>query len=313
METTTVTAHFLIISDTHKLEFDDSNHSRHFHRPTPRADVVLHCGDLTKVDGLTMCKKALKMLGNIDAELKLVIAGKHDISLDGKYWQTHLYKGGEGDDPDEDDDPAEHSHAMNIMKGSLAAEAGVTYLEEGAHVVTLSSGARFSVYASPYTPEFCDWAFPYKRNEDRFSRPDQVAEGCISTIEHPIPSFPEIGIIMTHGPPKDIMDECAQGHQGCENLLRAVRRARPRLHCFGHIHEGYGADIVAWKPSTREANFRNGTSTSTIDGHSGGPPLLNQYPEPTPCAIAYRQESLMVNAAIMTGKNDPHNATWLVD
>jgi hypothetical protein len=77
-----------------------------------------------------MCKKALKMLGSIDTELKYVIAGNHDISLDGKYWQTHLYRGVEGDDPEEDDDPAEHSHAMNIMKGPLAAEAGVTYLEE---------------------------------------------------------------------------------------------------------------------------------------------------------------------------------------
>jgi hypothetical protein len=58
-----------------------------------------------------MYKKALKMLGSIDAELKLVIAGNHDISLDGKYWRTHLYKGVEGDDVEEDDDPEEHSHA----------------------------------------------------------------------------------------------------------------------------------------------------------------------------------------------------------
>jgi hypothetical protein len=205
---------------------------------------------------------------------------------------------------------------MNIMKGPLAAEAGVTYLEEGVHFFTLRNGARFSVYASPYTPEFCVWAFPYKRNEDRFSRPNQVAEGSTSTAENPIPRFPNIDIIMTHGPPKDIMDECAQGHKGCENLLRAVRRvvrrARPRLHCFGHIHEGYGAEVVAWNPDTSEAN-RNGTSTSTIRSYNGVGPLFNQYPEPTECAIAYGQESLMVNAAIMTGKNEPDNAPWLVD
>jgi hypothetical protein len=74
-----------------------------------------------------------------------------------------------------------------------------------------------------------------------------------------------------------------------------------------HIHEGYGAEVVAWKPVTSEVN-RNGTSTSTIDSHNGGGPLLNQYPKPTECAIAYGQESLMVNAAIMTGKNKPGNA-----
>ncbi len=312
MATTNSSTRFLIISDTHNLQFDEANDSCHFRQPVPRADVVLHCGDLTQVGGLSMYKKALKMLGSIDAELKLVVAGNHDISLDGRYWQTHLYKGGEGDDPEDDDDPAEHSHAMSIMKGPLAAEVGVTYLEEGVHVFTLRNGARFSVYASPYTPEFGDWAFSYKHHEDRFSRPDQVAEGCTSTAENPIPSFPQIDIIMTHGPPKDIMDECEQGHQGCKNLFRAVRRAKPRMHCFGHIHEGYGAEVVAWKPDTSEADS-NGTSTTPIKSHHGKGPLINQYPKPTDCAIAYGQQSLIVNAAIMTGKNEPDNAPWLVD
>jgi hypothetical protein len=134
----------------------------------------------------------------------------------------------------------------------------------------------------------------------------------ISTAENPIPRFPNIDIIMTHGPPKGIMDECAQGHKGRENLLRALRRARPRTHCFGHIHEGYGAEVVAWKPDTSEAN-RSGTSTSTIQSHNGGGPLVNQYPKPTEYSIAYGQESLMVKAAIMAGKNDPANAPWIVD
>jgi Calcineurin-like phosphoesterase len=316
METINVSTRFLIISDTHNFEFDECYESCYLRQPVPRADVVLHCGDLTQVGGLSMYKKALKMLGSIDAELKLVIAGNHDLSLDGDYWQTHLYKGDEGDDPEDDDDPMEHSHALNIMRGPLAAEAGVTYLEEGVHNFALRNGARFSVYASPYTPEFGDWAFPYKRNEDRFNSSDQVVKGCISTVKNPIPSFPDIDIIMTHGPPKDIMDECAQGHQGCENLLRAVRRARPRLHCFGHIHEGYGAEVVTWKQNPSEAD-RNGASTSTsaviAGSHNPAPPLINQYPKPTDHAIAYGQQSLVINAAIMTGKNEPDNSPWLVD
>jgi hypothetical protein len=79
------------------------------------------------------------------------------------------------------------------------------------------------------------------------------------------------------------------------------------MHCFGHVYEGYGAEVVAWKPETSEVN-RNGTSTSTIDSHNGGGPLFNQYPKLTEYAIAFGQESLMVNAAIMTEKNDPNNA-----
>lgn len=84
------------------------------------------------------------------------------------------------------------------------------------------------------------------------------------------------------------------------------------IHCFGHIHEGYGAEVVTWKPDTSEGNG-NDTSTSTIDSHKCGRPLVKQYPKPAECAIAYGQESLMVNAAIMSGKNDPDNAPWLVN
>lgn len=316
METNNISTRFLIISDTHNFEFDDCKESCRLRQPTPRADVVLHCGDLTQVGGLSMYKKALKMLGGIDAELKLVIAGNHDLSLDGKYWQSHLYKGDEGDDPEDDDDPMEHSHALKIMRGPLSAEAGVTYLEEGVHHFALKNGAKFSVYASPYTPEFGDWAFSYKRNEDRFSRPEQVAKGCVSTMEHPIPSFPDIDIIMTHGPPKDIMDKCAQGHQGCENLLRAVRRARPRLHCFGHIHEGYGGEVVAWDQDSSETDGNGAsasTSAATAGSHQSGAGLVNQYPKPTDYAIAHGQQSLMINAAIMTGQSRLDNPPWLVD
>lgn len=36
---------------------------------------------------------------------------------------------------------------------------------------------------------------------------------------------------------------------GCPDLFGAVARARPSIHCFGHIHEGWGAKLVTWKGS----------------------------------------------------------------
>jgi Icc-related predicted phosphoesterase len=49
-------------------------------------------------------------------------------------------------------------------------------------------------------------------------------------------------ILITHGPPQGILDQSAlEGkHQGCDQLLTAVRRVRPRVHVFGHIHQHYG-------------------------------------------------------------------------
>ena len=30
-------------------------------------------------------------------------------------------------------------------------------------------------------------------------------------------------------------------------LFAAVARVKPKVHCFGHIHEGWGARVVSWK------------------------------------------------------------------
>jgi len=108
---------FLIMSDTHNLETAKINPDDcPLAKTLPKVDVLLHCGDLTQVGGLSAYKKALRLISSYDAkvhkypqtpalasrhlpallQLKLVIAGNHDISLDGEYWRTHL---------DEDDEP----------------------------------------------------------------------------------------------------------------------------------------------------------------------------------------------------------------
>ena len=285
------------MSDTHNFQFEDNaTISLPFNPPLPKADVVLHCGDLTHCGGSSSYKKALKMLGAFDAELKLVIAGNHDLDLDKRYWHTHL---------DEDDEPEDFSRAMEVMNGDLASEADVTYLVEGTHTFTLRNGAKFTIYASPYTPACGDWAFAYDADQDRFNEAHQVADGVKSIAANPIPSFPDVDIIMTHGPPKDILDECPQGNVGCPNLLRALRRTRPRMHCFGHIHEGNGVKVVDWvTDTTKGTNPPNGGQEKRLG---------NAYPEAIRFPLIHGQQTLFVNAAIMDGKNQPINAPWLVD
>lgn len=53
-------------------------------------------------------------------------------------------------------------------------------------------------------------------------------------------------LVITHGPPHGILDiaEIENGHQGCPLLLSAIRRVRPALHVFGHIHQSYGMASV---------------------------------------------------------------------
>jgi Icc-related predicted phosphoesterase len=52
-------------------------------------------------------------------------------------------------------------------------------------------------------------------------------------------------VLVTHGPPHGILDRTDDGeHVGCEELTAAVARVRPKLHVFGHIHEGYGQRVL---------------------------------------------------------------------
>lgn len=95
---------FMILSDTHNFDREEAEESCPLAQPLPKVDVVLHCGDLTQIGGLSAYKEALRMLGDIEAELKLVIAGNHDISLDKEYWNSHL---------DEDDEPEEHDEVSD--------------------------------------------------------------------------------------------------------------------------------------------------------------------------------------------------------
>jgi len=50
-------------------------------------------------------------------------------------------------------------------------------------------------------------------------------------------------VLVTHGPPFGVLDKnYNQMHCGCKSLLQRVMQVRPKLHIFGHIHEGYGVE-----------------------------------------------------------------------
>ena len=50
----------------------------------------------------------------------------------------------------------------------------------------------------------------------------------------------DIDILITHGPPKGILDS----GMGCEELLLQINRVRPKIHCFGHVHGQSGSELV---------------------------------------------------------------------
>ena len=69
---------------------------------------------------------------------------------------------------------------------------------------------------------------------------------------------------MTHGPPLGRGDGSVLGTRaGCLDLLNEVQnRVKPQFHCFGHIHEGYGASTDGTTTFVNAATLRRGTETN---------------------------------------------------
>ncbi|KAF2083398.1 Metallo-dependent phosphatase [Saccharata proteae CBS 121410] len=301
---------FLVIADTHDYDLTHDASSA-FRLPAPEGiDVVLHCGDLTENGTHESLTKALALLDSIPAELKLVIAGNHDISLDKDFY---LKEGGNESDVEK---------AVALMKDAREKH-GIHYLEEGTHEFSLQSGASFRIFASPYTPKYGDSAFQYPTNEDRYNPANTTpawATNVASTTNRASIIPENVDIVMTHGPPKYILDKIPEGGDnyrsgGCEHLRRAIARAKPRLHCFGHIHCGYGAQRLAFtNPSKADDDDGIDCYPEEYVGKNGA--KRKGYAKLNPgSAEAFEEgnQTLMVNAAIMAGEDEPVNAPWLVE
>jgi len=298
LEPTTIHVKYLVVSDTHDAELT-----------LPNCDVLLHCGDLTEDGSPANLRKALRAIGKANAELKLVIAGNHDISLDESYYPS---QGGAKKDC------MEACASVSSNKDSEASKNGITFLMEGTHTFTLKSGVSFTIYASPYTPKYGDSAFQYPSNEDRFNIATYTPKWAknVGTGKSVIPQ--NVDIVMTHGPPKYLLDGTADGRSaGCEHLRRAIARVRPRLHCFGHIHRGYGAQRIEYDDMKRSEDDTDCISSLPKEWVGKNQARKKGYAYlPPNSADAFREhkgQTLIVNAAIMDDEDQPANAPWIIE
>jgi predicted phosphodiesterase len=103
-----------------------------------------------------------------------------------------------------------------------AALAGLTYLQD-----ELAEVAGLRIWGAPWQPAFGGWTFELPRGV------------ALRRKWNLIP--PNLDILVTHGPPWGHLDLTMSGQAaGCLDLLDTLRRVRPRLHVFGHIHESHG-------------------------------------------------------------------------
>ena len=168
----------------------------------PDGDVLIHAGDLCGLPRMEDVESFLRWFGAQPHRHKIFIAGNHD----GPFALM----------------PALCRRALDSLCPA------VHYLQD--------SSVEFEdvvFYGSPWQPAFGDWFFNLPRGR-------QLAERWAK-----IPLRTDV--LITHGPPHGILDQCPGvpdrtriDHAGCEDMTRAIARVRPKLHVFGHIHEGYG-------------------------------------------------------------------------
>lgn len=117
--------------------------------------------------------------------------------------------------------PGNHDFVVEDASRRQLISNATMLINEGTEIMGLR------VWGSPATPLFGE-AFGVASDRDRtklFSRiPDDT------------------DVLVTHGPPYGILDKApdSEHHMGCPQLLAAVRRVKPMIHVFGHVHGEYG-------------------------------------------------------------------------
>lgn len=127
-----------------------------------------------------------------------------------------------------------HDFCFESNPGLLADECkqrSIILLNDSGYLAEVDD-QKIKVWGSPVQPRFHDWAFNRDRGED------------IRRHWDIIPTNTEI--LITHGPPANILDEVSIlgcnliNNVGCKDLLEKIKQTDVKLHVFGHIHEGRG-------------------------------------------------------------------------
>ena len=190
-----------------RIVFISDTHDQHDRMlaPIPDGDILIHAGDATMMGRINEIAAFGAWFRNLPHKHKVLVAGNHDWLFEkNPELAIQLLNNG----------------ILNINRGD-----DVVYLKDsGAEI------AGLKIYGSPWQPTFYDWAFNLDRGEPIKAKWDLIPEG--------------LDILITHGPPMGIHDQITPHmgteHLGCEELMKAVERVKPKIHVFGHIHGGYG-------------------------------------------------------------------------
>ncbi|KAF5560263.1 metallophosphoesterase domain-containing protein [Fusarium phyllophilum] len=133
----------LILSDTHGLRFEEDK------KPLAPADLAIHCGDLTEDSKLESFRETIRLLKEIDAPTKIVIAGNHDFSLDDGVFKDKIAEASRVAQEDLTqsikDEYGDYGEAKRLFTG---ADPSIIFLDEGTHEIHLQNGAFIKLFSA---------------------------------------------------------------------------------------------------------------------------------------------------------------------
>ncbi len=182
------------------IHYSDTHEYNRIFDSAPEANLFIHTGDLTGMGGIPELQEVAEKLQEIQHRYDKMIV----IPGNHDWGFQH------------------HEQFMRQIFKDMVVLINEPYEYEG---------VKF--WGSPITPIFSYWAF-MKNADDRYSLFQQVPE--------------DTKVLLTHGPAYKVLDEVAEIHYdrsridnaGCLHLFDRIQQIKPRLHLFGHIHEGYG-------------------------------------------------------------------------
>jgi hypothetical protein len=190
-----------------KIVHISDTHNQHKGMIIPAGDILIHSGDATGRGMHYEIEAFGEWFRSLPHRHKIFVSGNHDLLF-------------------EKNQAAAKTAFFGTDKPSF--DDGVHYLQDEEVTVDVD-GQLFIIYGSPWQPWFHNWAF-------------NAYAPQLKEIWAKIPD--RIDILVTHGPPLDILDRCLDGKRvGCPDLAQAIKLKKPKIHMFGHIHEDNGVRV----------------------------------------------------------------------
>jgi len=181
-------------------------HGFHKKLTIPDGDMFICAGDFSMRAKMSHVVEFARWVDSLPHKYKIVVPGNHDMACEGnELWAQEEF-------------------------------APAVFFRHDYHYV---GGLR--IFGSAYSSsifEPSEWCYDYPRYGEFGPR-----------LWSAIRDYP-VDVLITHGPPRTIGDRVISQHDredphdGDGALLRVVKDIQPKVHIFGHIHEGYGSYTI---------------------------------------------------------------------